>query len=598
MNDKKQTGKRFPIRKRVLYAILGITLVMMTVALITSMYYMNQMIRESEAMLSAQLSRNLSREVELKALHTETKFESYIRIMEILRHYAEHMYQNHDRLVESGKFIDTSRASTGEGVYALQSAFASEDYDLERYHDEMYFFSHLEYLMEPIAKENDGVMTTVYLGSKSGMMISYDKWSSLSPIPEPDMMIYDFTGREWFQKGMKAEDIIFTNLYTDAMGRGLTITAAVPFKDLNGEVQGVLAADFDITGVYDEMISLDLGSGSSSFAIENDGNVISIDSDKEVPIRDFVHLSSEEVAQMTSGKSGTKDAFYAFSPVGKVNWILCSMVPRTLLMESVETLERSFRTAMLAFQLTSVVLIIAGIYLSNRIAKSITHPIELLVEDMQTIAEGDLDHKAVPHSSDEIGDMAVRLNEMVEQLKETIRDLGKAEERADRMHELANQDALTTVKNKTAFDSYMKSIQDELEQVDEIDFAVILFDCDDLKQINDRYGHDKGDEYLKNASSLICSTFKHSPVFRFGGDEFTVGLRGSDFTAREELINSFRREQEAISRREKDPWKQVHVSLGTATYDPEKDRNIYDTLRRADMSMYEDKEARKENSSW
>ena len=374
MNDKKQTGKRFPIRKRVLYAILGITLVMMTVALITSMYYMNQMIRESETMLSAQLSRNLSREVELKALHTETKFESYIRIMEILRHYAEHMYQDHDRLVESGKFVDTSRASTGEGVYALQSAFASEDYDLERFHDEMYFFSHLEYLMEPIAKENDGID-------------------------------------------------------------------------------------------------------------------ISIDSDKEVPIRDYVHLSSEE-----------------------------------------------------------------------------------------------------------IGDMAFRLNEMVEQLKETIRDLGKAEERADRMHELANRDALTSVKNKTAFDSYMKSIQDELEQVDEIDFAVILFDCDDLKQINDRYGHDKGDEYLKNASSLICSTFKHSPVFRFGGDEFTVGLQGSDFTIREELINLFRMEQEAISRREKDPWKQVHVSLGTATYDPEKDRNIYDTLHRADMIMYEDKEARKENS--
>ncbi|MBO7373902.1 MAG: diguanylate cyclase, partial [Oscillospiraceae bacterium] len=37
-----------------------------------------------------------------------------------------------------------------------------------------------------------------------------------------------------------------------------------------------------------------------------------------------------------------------------------------------------------------------------------------------------------------------------------------------------------------------------------------------LKQVNDQYGHDKGDAYIKTASQLICRIFKHSPVFRIG----------------------------------------------------------------------------------
>jgi GGDEF domain-containing protein len=53
-----------------------------------------------------------------------------------------------------------------------------------------------------------------------------------------------------------------------------------------------------------------------------------------------------------------------------------------------------------------------------------------------------------------------------------------------------------------------------------------MFDLNDLKHINDRYGHERGDEYIVNCCRLICQVFKHSPVFRIGGDEFVALLRG------------------------------------------------------------------------
>ena len=176
-----------PIRKRVLIAILAVTLAVLTVGIVTSVFFMNRMVHEAEDALSNELSRNLSNEVEQKASKTSAILDAYQNYMRLVRNYTESMYENRDELIASGSFVDSSRASTGEGVYAMQSAFASEDYDLDQYRDEMYFFSHLETIMEPMAKENEERISTIYMGTKSGLLISYDKWSTLSAVPEPDL---------------------------------------------------------------------------------------------------------------------------------------------------------------------------------------------------------------------------------------------------------------------------------------------------------------------------------------------------------------------------------------------------------------------------
>ena len=128
------------------------------------------------------------------------------------------------------------------------------------------------------------------------------------------------------------------------------------------------------------------------------------------------------------------------------------------------------------------------------------------------------------------------------------------------------------------------------------DFAIGIFDCDDLKQINDQNGHDKGDIYLRTASQLICRIFMHSPVFRIGGDEFAVILQNDDFENQEELAKTFEQAQKEVTASAGHKWEEVQVTLGIAVYDPDTDHSVTDTFRRADKIMYENKRRRKKDS--
>jgi diguanylate cyclase (GGDEF)-like protein len=154
-------------------------------------------------------------------------------------------------------------------------------------------------------------------------------------------------------------------------------------------------------------------------------------------------------------------------------------------------------------------------------------------------------------------------------------------------------DALTSVRNKGAFDEYIQQMQDKLDAGEAMEFAIGVFDCDDLKSVNDLYGHDKGDVYLKSASRVICRVFQHSPVFRIGGDEFAVVLRNDDFRYREELLASFEKATARASAEAENRWEQVHVAIGIAVYDPIQDHSVIDTMRRADKAMYVNKRKRK-----
>ena len=67
-------------------------------------------------------------------------------------------------------------------------------------------------------------------------------------------------------------------------------------------------------------------------------------------------------------------------------------------------------------------------------------------------------------------------------------------------------------------------------------FAVALCDLNGLKHVNDTRGHKAGDLYLRDGCLSICHVFKHSPVYRIGGDEFAVVLEGHDLENVEALM--------------------------------------------------------------
>ena len=124
-----------------------------------------------------------------------------------------------------------------------------------------------------------------------------------------------------------------------------------------------------------------------------------------------------------------------------------------------------------------------------------------------------------------------------------------------------------------------------------------MLDCNDLKPINDQYGHDKGDIYLQTSSQLVCRVYKNSPVFRIGGDEFAVILQNEDFQNRNELIERFKKSEAEICASAENEWDKVDMAIGMAEYDPQEYDSVDNVLHHADINMYENKRAVKKARS-
>lgn len=177
-----------------------------------------------------------------------------------------------------------------------------------------------------------------------------------------------------------------------------------------------------------------------------------------------------------------------------------------------------------------------------------------------------------------------------------IRAKKEAKEHSMKAQELSNRvfvDALTSVRNKGGYDDYILHLKERIKKKDVVEFGICMFDCDNLKVINDNYGHEKGDVYLKTAAKAICEVFQHSPVFRIGGDEFTLILLNEDFKNRTELINLFKVNCNTVNEQANNDWEQIHISIGLAISELSNMASVDDVMRKADQLMYENKRKRK-----
>ena len=154
-------------------------------------------------------------------------------------------------------------------------------------------------------------------------------------------------------------------------------------------------------------------------------------------------------------------------------------------------------------------------------------------------------------------------------------------------------DALTQVRNKGAYEQWAEKVDEAIRKGEQEPFAIVVCDIDNLKAVNDQYGHKEGDACIQNACAKICNIFSHSPVFRVGGDEFVVYLSGVDFYQRKELMAR-------INAIPKDPSKArigETVSAGMAEYRKDQHSSMLSVFEDADKAMYERKQRLKARES-
>ena len=163
----------------------------------------------------------------------------------------------------------------------------------------------------------------------------------------------------------------------------------------------------------------------------------------------------------------------------------------------------------------------------------------------------------------------------------------KAKVERDLYEQLATKDQLTGAYNRYAYFNDIKNTPSEEKTA----LSIVYFDMDDLKAINDHYGHDAGDQAIMTAYNLIVESFgTQGKIYRMGGDEFIALIQDLTDEAYQTLSKTFEESLKAASK--KVPYK-IHISYGFAKYDLVKDDSLADTLRRSDQAMYKHKKTYK-----
>ncbi|MBQ7500860.1 MAG: diguanylate cyclase [Clostridia bacterium] len=192
--------------------------------------------------------------------------------------------------------------------------------------------------------------------------------------------------------------------------------------------------------------------------------------------------------------------------------------------------------------------------------------------------------------SESIKQMENELNTRIEELTSTNEKLDESRHEVHEMTILANNDGLTGVGNKTSYNNYVASLEQDLRANRDIRFGIAMVDLNYLKKINDTYGHESGDAAIIRLSHIICSVFADSPIFRIGGDEFVIVLKNHDYEHVEELVEEFEKKITASTvDADLPPQDRVSAAIGYALFDPEIDKGVSDVFKRADEEMYENK---------
>lgn len=357
------------------------------------------------------------------------------------------------------------------------------------------------------------------------------------------------------------------------------ISYNVPIYD-RGQFVGVIGIEIDYSMMAEQVESIRLYENGYAFINDAEGRLI------YHPDIDVASCDPDELPKPPDGiVSGKTFVTYTYQGVKKkAAWLELVNGMQLNVAVPVSEMNGQWKDLILSIIIASVAVMIILMLIAMWLTQQVTKPLQDLMDAAEQVDRGNYDLKLKYDRDDEIGRLTNTFNKLAGDMKEHINSLNRQ----------AYVDALTSVKNRGAFSSYLEELQKKMEDsLGGIRYAVGVFDCDDLKLVNDRYGHEKGDIYLKRASGLICRVFQHSPVFRTGGDEFAVILQNEDLKNMDSLVEEFATAADAINAENPDPWEQVHVTMGTAVYDPAIDHAVAETIRRADKEMYENKRGRK-----
>lgn len=154
--------------------------------------------------------------------------------------------------------------------------------------------------------------------------------------------------------------------------------------------------------------------------------------------------------------------------------------------------------------------------------------------------------------------------------------------------DLAKKDGLTGHSNRTAYDMRVQELAKKLNSKKDESFVTVMMDLNDLKYVNDNYGHAAGDQYIRNSCRLVRSVIP-SEIYRFGGDEFALFLTGALFENGKALCEELKEAVNEGNRLLVPNVDKPSIAIGISVHTKGAADDMDSLLRKADTEMYTNK---------
>jgi diguanylate cyclase (GGDEF)-like protein len=176
--------------------------------------------------------------------------------------------------------------------------------------------------------------------------------------------------------------------------------------------------------------------------------------------------------------------------------------------------------------------------------------------------------------------------------KQLEKDLAAHKRIAERLRQMALTDELTGLYNRRGFLTLAEQ-QFKMAHRMRIGVSLVYIDVDELKRINDTFGHDEGSAALRATGDILRRTFRDSDIIaRIGGDEFIVLVMQNSSGGSESIADRLQQEVADHNAQRNHPYT-LSLSTGIAYLDPKEHVSIERIMAKADEEMYKQKRSRR-----
>ncbi|MFV0517732.1 MAG: diguanylate cyclase domain-containing protein [Aminipila sp.] len=422
--------------------------------------------------------------------------------------------------------------------------------------------------LQNVAKTTDESINDIFLADLNGNIIACSDKSKIGS---------SILNSSAYSKAKYNRDIAFQIMLDNGKKE---LLMAYPIIDNGNQVIGVILREINTDAINRYIKELEIGSTGYLYVLDENGKLL-LHRNNEV----FKTLESTEKQDKSLSKflKSVKDhtlkddrGFLKYKYQGKnilayyqknydTNWVIVAAIPESEINQS---------SLFTNYIILTVALItgIISLYLGLLFVRTITRPLNKLTENINMVADGKMDQTFNYDRSDEFAQVYDAVNVMSHRLNVTY----------NKLSESAKTDVLTGISNRKAIYEIMDSKFDN-----NIKQSAILLDLDGFKAVNDKYGHDFGDDVLISVANVLNS-IKVDGIYvaRLGGDEFIVFLEYyKDDNQVKEFGEFLCKEIAAIKTARGKPIT-ISASIGIAFSD-KNDISRDKLIKKADLAMYE-----------